>query len=277
MISANVTLYPYPVYPLGMSMVAAALSGAGHEVQQLDYLQQERSLESVLEEVKRFQPGMIGISVRNIDNVNLLNTEYYIHNVKNMVEAIRTVSDARIVLGGAGFSLIPEQILEETGADFGVIGEGEQLMVAFADGAEPGGAQPRAQPPGQLTGRDGRPRRGSVGAAAGQRLDGARARAHDRGDPPRERLGDHHAPGLGQRRVHEQVAAGPHGVQLRPPELARPAHPARRSGVRHGDGVGDVDHPGPQRGGAGEDGGAPPPPSSWRCGGRRPPPSPAAC
>lgn len=138
MISANVTLYPYPVYPLGMSMVAAALTGAGHEVQQLDYLQQERSLESVLDEVTRFQPGMIGISVRNIDNVNLLNTEYYIHNVKNMVDAIRTVSDARIVLGGAGFSLIPEQILEETGADFGVIGEGEQLMVAFADGAERG-------------------------------------------------------------------------------------------------------------------------------------------
>lgn len=138
LISANVTLYPYPIYPLGMSMVAAALTRAGHEVHQADLLQQERSLEGVLREVRGFQPGLIGISVRNIDNVNLMNSEYYIHNVKNMVDAIRRVSSARIVLGGAGFSLIPEQILEETGADFGVIGEGEQLMVELADNVEQG-------------------------------------------------------------------------------------------------------------------------------------------
>jgi lipid biosynthesis B12-binding/radical SAM protein len=138
MISSNVTLSPYPIYPLGMSMVAAALAKAGHTVHQVDFLQQDTSLEAVVREVEVFGPGMIGISVRNIDNVNLMNSQYYIHNVKNMVDAIRGVSAARIVLGGAGFSLIPDLILEETGADFGVIGEGETLMVEFANNATRG-------------------------------------------------------------------------------------------------------------------------------------------
>lgn len=57
-----------------------------------------------------------------------------------MVAAIRTASDACIVLGGAGFSLIPQQILDETGADYGVIGEGELLMVELADGVQRGEA-----------------------------------------------------------------------------------------------------------------------------------------
>lgn len=138
MISSNVTLSPYPIYPLGMSMVAAALTQAGHTVHQVDFLQQDTSMEAMVREVQEFQPGMVGISVRNIDNVNLLNSQYYIHNVKNMVAAIRGVSDAKIVLGGAGFSLIPDLILEETGADFGVVGEGETLMVEFANNAERG-------------------------------------------------------------------------------------------------------------------------------------------
>jgi radical SAM superfamily enzyme YgiQ (UPF0313 family) len=43
-----------------------------------------------------------------------------------------------VLLGGAGFSLIPELILKETGADYGIIGEGEVLAVEFADNAAKG-------------------------------------------------------------------------------------------------------------------------------------------
>ncbi|MDZ4383248.1 MAG: B12-binding domain-containing radical SAM protein, partial [Thermodesulfovibrionia bacterium] len=40
--------------------------------------------------------------------------------------------------GGAGLSLIPDLILKETGADYGIIGEGESLMVNFANNAAKG-------------------------------------------------------------------------------------------------------------------------------------------
>jgi lipid biosynthesis B12-binding/radical SAM protein len=138
LISANVTLSPYPVYPLGVSMVAAALVKAGHSVQQSDLLLQNSSLEAIGSEVETFKPDLIGISVRNIDNVNLMNEQYYIQNVRNIVSAIREITDVKVLLGGAGFSLIPDLILQETGADYGIIGEGEVLAVEFANNAEQG-------------------------------------------------------------------------------------------------------------------------------------------
>ena len=138
LISANVTLSPYPVYPLGMSMVAAALTRAGHTVRQTDFLVLETDLDAVGREVKQFGPELVGISVRNIDNVNLVHEKYYIDNVKNIVGRVKEVTGAKVLLGGAGFSLVPELILRETGADYGIVGEGELLTVEFADNAARG-------------------------------------------------------------------------------------------------------------------------------------------
>jgi lipid biosynthesis B12-binding/radical SAM protein len=136
LISSNTATSPYPVYPLGMSMVAAALRAAGHEVRTLDLLQQPQS--AILGIVQEEKPGLIGISIRNIDNVNLLNEKRYIPFVKELVGALRAVSGAPVVLGGAGFSILPERILDETEADYGIVGEGERLMVEFAANAENG-------------------------------------------------------------------------------------------------------------------------------------------
>ncbi len=138
LISANVTLSPYPIYPLGMSKIAAALTKAGHEVRQADFLLRDTSVEAMADEVRQFQPGLVGISVRNIDNVNLVHEQYYIQNVKNIVTAVRSATNAKVLLGGAGFSLIPELILKETGADYGIVGEGEVLAVEFAENAAKG-------------------------------------------------------------------------------------------------------------------------------------------
>jgi len=136
LISSNTCTSPYPVYPLGMSMVAAALRGAGHEVLVLDLLHQPQS--AVVEIVAAENPRLIGISIRNIDNVNLLNEKRYIPAVKELVAALREASTAPILLGGAGYSILPERILQETGADYGIVGEGEQRIVEFAANAEAG-------------------------------------------------------------------------------------------------------------------------------------------
>ena len=135
LISSNTTITPYPIYPLGVSMIAAALTAAGHEVGQFDFLQQKNSMDSLEREIERFKPELIGISVRNIDNANLMNEQYYIETIKGIVKKVREVSKGKVVLGGAGFSLIPDLILQETGADYGIIGEGELSMVNFANNA----------------------------------------------------------------------------------------------------------------------------------------------
>lgn len=138
LISSNTAVSPYPIYPLGLSIIAGALTATGHDVRQFDFLQRESSMDALGQEIEGFKPELIGISIRNIDNVNLINEQYYIDTVKDIVKKIRGVSSAKVILGGAGFSLIPDLILKETGADYGVIGEGERLMADFANDAAKG-------------------------------------------------------------------------------------------------------------------------------------------
>ena len=38
LLSANIMTDPYPVYPLGMAIVASALTSAGHQVRQFDFM-----------------------------------------------------------------------------------------------------------------------------------------------------------------------------------------------------------------------------------------------
>ncbi len=131
LVSSNIASTPYSVYPLGLSMVASSLRNAGHEVKQFDFLASGRSLEDLVKEAGEFNPGVVGVSIRNIDNVNFLNEQRYIEAVQDIIEKLRSVTSAKIILGGSGFSIMPEKILDKIGADYGIVGEGEALILEF--------------------------------------------------------------------------------------------------------------------------------------------------
>ncbi|MDO9464143.1 MAG: lipid biosynthesis B12-binding/radical SAM protein [bacterium] len=138
LIASNIASTPYPIYPLGLSMVAATLSNAGHKVYQFDFLQSNKSMEALCRVIKDSTPDIIGVSIRNIDNVNFLSEQRYIDVARDIVKMIRTQTSVPVVLGGAGFSIMPEAILREVGADYGIVGEGEALMLEFVANAEKG-------------------------------------------------------------------------------------------------------------------------------------------
>jgi len=138
LISANVATSPYPIYPIGMSMVAAALKNAGHEVELFDFLQNGCSFERVEEAVQAMKPGLVGVSIRNVDNVNLLHEQRYIDHVRQMVESIKKKASVPVILGGSGFSVMPDEVLAAVGADYGIVGEGEALLCTFIQGLEKG-------------------------------------------------------------------------------------------------------------------------------------------
>jgi len=131
LIASNISCSPYPVYLLGLSVVAAALKAAGHEIRQFDFLASEKSLAAVRRSVEEFAPEAIGVSIRNIDNVNLLNEQRYLEAVKEIVGVVKSTSRAPVILGGTGFSIMPLEVLQKTGADYGIVGEGEASMVEF--------------------------------------------------------------------------------------------------------------------------------------------------
>ena len=135
LISANCCTEPYPVFPLGLATIAEALRRAGHTVETFDCLWDD-GMEA---RIRAFDPGWVGISLRNVDNENSLSEEWYLDDAHKLVSRIRDASAAPVVLGGAGFSIMPETILSHTGADYGIVGEGDQLAVRLTEMLERGG------------------------------------------------------------------------------------------------------------------------------------------
>lgn len=138
LISANVAATPYPVYPIGISVLSRVLRNAGHDVKQSDFFHLEKSLDSIDNAIKAYGPDLIGVSLRNVDSVNMLSEQLYVEAVGQMVERIRKYSSVKIILGGSGFSMMPEAILKTTGADYGIVGEGEKAIVEFVNDAAKG-------------------------------------------------------------------------------------------------------------------------------------------
>ncbi|MDR2018078.1 MAG: lipid biosynthesis B12-binding/radical SAM protein [Syntrophobacterales bacterium] len=129
-ISSNTMTVPYPVYPLGMAMVASALDLAGHKVMQFDFLAEESSCYRLDTALRTFIPDIVGISLRNIDTVDSFtaDTAWALASVKGLMEVVRKATGAPVVLGGAAFSIMPEDILAYLGADHGIVGDGVVLF-----------------------------------------------------------------------------------------------------------------------------------------------------
>jgi len=127
LVSGNTHHQPYPVYPLGLDYVAGAIAER-HPVCIVDMnaLDGEDALAKAIE---GFGPKAIGLSIRNVDTTDATRPEGFFKKYKKLVDAIRSQTDAPLVLGGSGFTIFPEQMMGELGADYGIIGEGERLSL----------------------------------------------------------------------------------------------------------------------------------------------------
>jgi radical SAM superfamily enzyme YgiQ (UPF0313 family) len=138
LISANTETITMPTLPLGLACVAAATQQAGHDVSVVD-LMMEKDAQAILKgAIEGFDPDLIGISVRNIDDQNREHPRFLLDPVKEIVAVCRRFSEARIVLGGAGYSIFPEAALSYLGADMGIQGEGEVIFPALIERIEQG-------------------------------------------------------------------------------------------------------------------------------------------
>ncbi len=142
LVSPNRCSVPDPVFPLGLAHLGAALRRAGHRVRWHDALVESQPLETLLAE---FQPNLVGISLRNVDNVLLRTQEVYFEELNSLCSRIRQVVRCPIVLGGSGFSIFPEPLLRWSGAEYGIFGAGEAPLVSLVEALE-SGAEPRGIP-----------------------------------------------------------------------------------------------------------------------------------
>jgi radical SAM superfamily enzyme YgiQ (UPF0313 family) len=152
LVSVNRSGFPYPVYPLGLDHVAGAISPP-HEVRILDLcpVPEDRIAAEIDLAVRGFAPDAVGVSIRNIDNNDATAVEAFLAPVRGAVDRIRAATRAPIVLGGSGFTLFPDALLAFLGADYGIVGEGEQAL-ALLDALEQG-RSPEGLPGVALPGR----------------------------------------------------------------------------------------------------------------------------
>ncbi len=130
-ISTNREMAPQPVAPIGAAWVAEALTQAGFRVRLLDLSFEKDPAVRVVSEIDRFRPEGIGLSVRNVDNGDFLSPRSFLPGLKEITDAVKAHTQARIIIGGSGVSVMPHQILEYLGLDFAAVGEGEDTSVLF--------------------------------------------------------------------------------------------------------------------------------------------------
>ncbi len=154
LVSTNRERQPYPVVPNGLACVASALDGVGHDVRFLDLCFSRNPASAAADAARTFDPDIIGVSVRNIDNSDAIALRHYTPEARNILHELRRASPrAKVIAGGAAFGVAPEALFRDLGVDYAVAGDGERASVALIDALTAG--RPVEALPGLVRDSDG--------------------------------------------------------------------------------------------------------------------------
>jgi hypothetical protein len=137
----------YPVYPYAFIQVPAIARRSGINVVCKDLLgipqpSWERTLRALIEEQ---DPAMVLVTLRNTDSMVSGDYEqgksrdgqscayFPIERTKELIAAIRAVSDLGVVLGGYGFSVMPDALMHYLRPDLGVFAGPDAFFAHFED------------------------------------------------------------------------------------------------------------------------------------------------
>ena len=137
-----------PIYPLGIVCLATVLKDR-HQVLCLDENMFDKngtnanSTATLLEHALKFQPDVVGLSVRNVDSVafwdftvgeadNAFSTMDHLKKIARLLR--QNLPNAIQIVGGPAFSIFAKRIMEAVPElDFGVVGEGEMAFPLLLD------------------------------------------------------------------------------------------------------------------------------------------------
>lgn len=140
--------------PIGLAYLAAAIDESRHQLRTLDLMFADNAEAEVAAAVRDFQPDLIGLSIRNLDNQSYFNPVWNLPPVRALIRRIRAETAATILIGGPAFSILPAECLDYVGADIGIAGDAAEAFAtlierldARADYRDIPGIVYRADPP----------------------------------------------------------------------------------------------------------------------------------
>jgi len=102
-----------------------------HEVSIFDANVVNDPLGELRKTVEKFDPDLVGVSLRNIDGQLSFNVCSYYEPFVSMIRVIKeTVPLSKLIVGGTGFTVFPKEIMRRNPEiDFGVVSHGEVAIV----------------------------------------------------------------------------------------------------------------------------------------------------
>ena len=120
LVSTNTVAEPHPAYPIGLDYVMNAISPP-HQVKTVD-MNELRDGGAIAGVLSQFIPDVIGLSIRNIDNVDFANVKIFLGEIRELIRIIRQHSKGLILLGGSGFTIMPGELMNLLDVDFVIFG-----------------------------------------------------------------------------------------------------------------------------------------------------------
>ena len=130
-----------PIFPIGAAYVLPNLLSRGHNIRFLDPSFRDTDWHILVQnEVALESTDIVFFIVRNIDTCNPSELHTCYDHINGLINAI---SDAykkvTTIMVGAGFSILPTELMKKTGADFGIVGDGEEAVPMLVEAIEAGG------------------------------------------------------------------------------------------------------------------------------------------
>ncbi|MCL6588629.1 MAG: radical SAM protein [Firmicutes bacterium] len=113
------------VAPLALEYLAESLASLGHSVTILDLCFSENWQSDVDRHFSSYHPDVIGMTIRNTDDCYFASRDFFVPFYAEIVARIKSLTNAPIVLGGAGLSVAPKAIIDFTNANYAICGDGE--------------------------------------------------------------------------------------------------------------------------------------------------------
>jgi radical SAM superfamily enzyme YgiQ (UPF0313 family) len=117
------------IAPVGLDYIAGAARQRGIDVEIVDLCLAKDPAATLRDYFANHSSELVGLSFRNVDDCFWPSCQWFVPKLSELVRSIKAKTGAPIVLGGVGFSIFASKIVEQTGADFGVCGDGEQATI----------------------------------------------------------------------------------------------------------------------------------------------------
>ncbi|MBE0479181.1 radical SAM protein [Candidatus Aerophobetes bacterium] len=117
-----------PISPIGFDYLASSLEKEGFEVDILDLCFSANLAQDIESYFKKNQPRAIGITLRNTDDCFYVSGDFFLPGLKKIKREIQRKTDSPLIIGGSGFSVMPQSVLSYLDVNMGMRGDCEQAF-----------------------------------------------------------------------------------------------------------------------------------------------------